>query len=182
MYGDGKLTYDFFFLFLFYFLFILFYYFCFIFSFFIFFILFLFSFSSFFVLLFLLFFFHLYFFSFCFCFHLVHFHSLLFLIVSFFSMQFCFLKCNQMKTTWLRADVAPKINHDGWGLTYTNPAVACQMKRCKKITYFNYATCKARKQVLLFIKKHGTRLALFLCHQHLKRPPQKLIFYTMKSE
>ena len=24
----------------------------------------------------------------------------------------------QMKTTWPRADIAPKVNHDGQGLTY----------------------------------------------------------------
>ena len=74
------------------------------------------------------------FFSFSFCFLFVHFYFLISLIVfsmNFFSIQFRFLKQNQMKTTWPRADIAPKINHDDRGLTYACSAVVCYTKRCK---------------------------------------------------
>ena len=62
----------------------------------------------------------------------------------------------------------------GLELTYACTAADA---RCKKSTYFTCATWKTIKRVLLFIKKHITRFALFSCCQHLKGQPQKLIFY-----
>ena len=116
-------------------------------------------------------FFHFFFFFilflFSFCFHFVHFHYLIFLIVFFFhfSFFFSFMKWQQAletkKTTWTRADIAPKMNQYGQRLTYACTAAVCYIKRCKKSQYFTCATWKAMKHSLLFIKKHGTRHASF---------------------
>ena len=120
-------------------------------------------------------FFHFFFFFilflFSFCFHFVHFHYLIFLIVFFFHFSFFFfiyfrfLKWQQAletkKTTWTRADIAPKMNQYGQRLTYACTAAVCYIKRCKKSQYFTCATWKAMKHSLLFIKKHGTRHASF---------------------
>ena len=110
-------------------------------------------------------------FLFSFCFHFVHFHYLIFLIVFFFHFSFFFfiyfrfLKWHQTletkKTTWTRADIAPKMNQYGQRLTYACTAAVCYIKRCKKSQYFTCATWKAMKHSLLFIKKHGTRPASF---------------------
>ena len=110
-------------------------------------------------------------FLFSFCFHFVHFHYLIFLIVFFFHFSFFFfiyfrfLKWQQAletkKTTWTRADIAPKMNQYGQRLTYACTAAVCYIKRCKKSQYFTCATWKAMKHSLLFIKKHGTRHASF---------------------
>ena len=109
LYGGRELTYDFFFL-LFYFLFS-------------------------FILV--LFFHFLYFVHFC-CFYFVF---VLFLSCSFLFLNFCysffffcielflilfrFLTWNEMETTWPRADIAPKINHDGRGLAHACTAAVC---------------------------------------------------------
>ena len=89
---------------------------------------------------------------------------------------------NQKKSTWPRADIAPEINRDGRGLTYACAAALCYVKRCKKLKCLACTAWKAMKHVLLFIKKHGPRLASFSCYCHLKRPSQKLIFYIMIFE
>ena len=148
--GGRELAYDFFFFFI-YFTFCLFSFVIFVlfFHFFIFFILFLFS----------------------FCFHFVHFHYLIFFIVFFFHFSFFFfiyfrfLKWHQAletkKTTWTRADIAPKMNQYGQRLTYACTAAVCYIKRSKKSQYFTCATWKAMKHSLLFIKKRGTRPASF---------------------
>ena len=66
-----------------------------------------------------------------FCFDFAHFHFLIFLInfyVCFISFTFHLIyvfKQNQMKITWLRTGILPKINHDGWGLIYAYTATAC---------------------------------------------------------
>ena len=78
--------------------------------------------------------------AFCFCLHIVF---------TFFSIPFHTLKQSQMKTKWLRADRAPKINQDGRALTFACAATECQIKRCKKFTYFTCATYKATKQVMI---------------------------------
>ena len=57
-------------------------------------------------------------FLFSFYFHLVHFHFLIFVIAFFFNLD-RFLKQNQTKPTLPRADIVPKINDDGRGLTCT---------------------------------------------------------------
>ena len=49
-------------------------------------------------------------------FHL--YNNFFFFRLIFFPCHFDFLKWIQMKTTWPRADIATKINHDGQGLTY----------------------------------------------------------------
>ena len=110
-------------------------------------------------------------FLFSFCFHFVHFHYLIFFIVFFFHFSFFFfiyfrfLKWHQAletkKTTWTRADIAPKMNQYGQRLTYACTAAVCYIKRCKKSQYFTCATWKAMKHSLLFIKKRGTRPASF---------------------
>ena len=108
---------------------------------------------------------------FSFCFHFVHFHYLIFLMVLFFPfyyflISFRLLKWNQKKTTWPRADITHKINYNGRGLTYACAAAECQIKLCEKFTYFACTAWKAMKHALLFIKKHGTKLASFSCYYH----------------
>ena len=137
------------FFYLFYFLFIFFCYFRFIFSLF---------FFLYFVFVFILF-------SLC-SFSLLDFsYSFLFSFFIFFFIYFRFLKWQQAletkKTTWTRADIAPKMNQYGQRLTYACTAAVCYIKRCKKSQYFTCATWKAMKHSLLFIKKHGTRHASF---------------------
>ena len=138
-----------FFFYLFYFLFIFFCYFCFIFSLFYF---------LYFVFVFILFSLR--------SFSLLDFsYSFLFSFFIFFFIYFRFLKWQQAletkKTTWTRADIAPKMNQYGQRLTYACTAAVCYIKRCKKSQYFTCATWKAMKHSLLFIKKHGTRPASF---------------------
>ena len=92
-------------------------------------------------------------------------YSFLFSFFIFFFIYFRFLKWHQAletkKTTWTRADIAPKMNQYGQRLTYACTAAVCYIKRCKKSQYFTCATWKAMKHSLLFIKKHGTRPASF---------------------
>ena len=108
LYGGRELTYDFLFHFTFYFLLFLFYFFTFC-------ILFIF----------------VAFILFSFCFYLVHFYFLIFVIVfcffciELFFILFRFLTWNEMETTWPRADIAPKINHDGRGLAHACTAAVC---------------------------------------------------------
>ena len=109
LYGGRELTYDFFF-----------YYFT------SYFLLFLFYFFTFCIL-----FIFVAFILFSFCFYLVHFYFLIFVIVFFFFcielffILFRFLTWNEMETTWPRADIAPKINHDGRGLAHACTAAVC---------------------------------------------------------
>ena len=138
-----------------------------------------------FVLIFKLFFILLILFLFSFYFHFVNFHYLFYSSFFFFHFIFFFYFIsfkNQKKATWPRADIAPEINRDGRGLTYACAAALCYVKRCKKLKYLACTAWKAMKHVLLFIKKHGPRLASFSCYCHLKRPSQKLIFYIMIFE
>ena len=102
LYGGRELTYDFFFIIL----LLIFFYSCFIFS--------LFVFCSFLLLLFCSFLFL----NFCYSFFF-------FFCIELFFILFRFLTWNGMETTWPRADIAPKINHDGRGLAHACTAAVC---------------------------------------------------------
>ena len=114
---------------------------------------------------FLIFFIFSYFFFFYFCFyhvfilHFVNFHFLIVLIVFFSVWFFHFisfrnLKRNQMKITWPRVDVASKINHDGWGLTYACTAPVCWIKRCKEIIYISFVPHERPRSKYYFLTKN----------------------------
>ena len=104
--------------------------------------------------IFVLFFYFFYFVHFVFILYSFCSCSLLNFSYTFFSSKFCFHFISLF-------EMRPRENHvaESW--------------------YFVYARRKAMKQVLLFIKKYGTRLALFWCYKRLKWPPQELTFYTL---
>ena len=89
-----------------------------------------------------------------------------FSFVHFFLFHFIlFTEMKPNENTWLRADIAPKINHDGRELTYTCAAAICQNKRCKK-----------------YILLVPYERAQILCYQLSKWLLQELIFYSMILE
>ena len=98
--------------------------------------------------------FHFLFILFLFCFFVFLFFNLVLFYFFFFRkllfpffchffhfISFRFLKLNQMKTKWPRADITPKISS------------MLDIKRYKKLRYFTCSTWKTMNQVLLFIKK-----------------------------
>ena len=60
-----------------------------------------------------------------------------------------------MKTTWPRADIALKVNHDGQEMTHSCAAV----QQYERIHKFDLRHMKGHETSITFITKHGTMLA-----------------------
>ena len=106
------------------------------------------------------------------------FHLLLF----FYSISF--LKWNQMKTNWPRADIAPKINHDGRGLTYTCAAAVCwifylcHMTGHEASITFHQNMAPAGLVFMLLALKKGHHKNYFLILWYLRK---NFIYYIIRA-
>ena len=106
------------------------------------------------------------------------FHLLLF----FYSISF--LKWNQMKTNWPRADIAPKINHDDRGLTYTCAAAVCwifylcHMTGHEASITFHQNMAPAGLVFMLLALKKGHHKNYFLILWYLRK---NFIYYIIRA-
>ena len=80
-----------------------------------------------------------------------------------------------MKTTWPRADIAPKINHDGRGLTCACAAVYVRLND-EKSHIFNLCHTKSHKASITFHQETWYQACLVFMPLALKKATAKTYF------